>query len=142
MISDEDEGADPQSGSAISVHRESTVFELGSARDDGGEVADPRNEIADHERPMADAIEPVVDALNGPVLNMQPASHAGVEEFPADGSTDEVAAGDAAHASGQRACNCGNQSQMALVNEEAAAGEQELVGDGKSDDAEDQERKD
>ena len=31
---------------------------------------------------------------------------------------------------------------MALVNEEAAAREQELVGDGKSDDAEDEEGKD
>ena len=31
---------------------------------------------------------------------------------------------------------------MALVDEEAAAGEQELVGDGKSDDAEDEEGED
>ena len=31
---------------------------------------------------------------------------------------------------------------MALVNEEAATGEQELIGDGKSDDAEDEEGED
>ncbi len=142
MISDEDEDANPKRGAAISVHRERMVLELGSACDNGGEVADTGNEIAHHERPMPDAIEPVVDALNISVLNMQPASHARMEEFPTDGATDEVAAGDARHASGQRAGNRGDQSQMALVYEEAAAGEQELVGDGKSDDAEDQERKD
>ena len=100
MISDEDEGADPNSGAAISVHGERMILELGRARDDGGEVADPGNEISDHERPMPDAIEPVVDALDGPVSNMQPASHARMEEFPAHRAADQVAAGDARHASG------------------------------------------
>ena len=95
MISDEDEGANPKRGTAISVHRERMVLELGSARNYGGEVADPGNEITHHERPMPDAIEPVVDALDVSVLNMQPASDARMEEFPADGSTDQVTAGDA-----------------------------------------------
>jgi hypothetical protein len=100
MISDEDEGADPKRSAAISVHRERRVLKLGSARDNGGEVADSGNEIAHHERPMPDAIEPVVDTLDGPVLNMQPASDARMEEFPADGAADQVAAGDSRHASG------------------------------------------
>ena len=110
MISDEDEGADPKGGATICIHRESMVLELGRARDNGGEVADPGNEIADHERPMPDAIEPVVYTLDGPVLNMQPASDARMQEFPADGSADQVAAGDPGHASRERSGKSGNQS--------------------------------
>ena len=91
---------------------------------------------------MADSIEPIVDTLDIPISYVQPAAHARMEELPADGAADEVAAGDARHASGEGAGDGGNQPQMALVYQEAAAGEQEFVGHGESDDAQDEERKD
>jgi len=91
---------------------------------------------------MSDAIEPIVNALDIPISYVQPAADARVEELPADRSTDEVAAGNARHASRQSARGGGNQLQMALVHQETAARQQELVGDGESDDAYDQERKD
>src|ERR1700687_1508980 len=93
------------------------------------------NEVTDHEGPVSDAIEPIVNTPNVAIPYVQPAAYARVEKLPADGAAGEGAAGDAGHASGQGAGEGGKQPQMALENEEAAAGEQELVGHGKSDDA-------
>src|ERR1700685_191303 len=132
LISDKDEGADPERRSAVGKQGEGTILELGRSSHDGSEVPHSGDEIAGHERPVADAIEPIVNALDVAVSYVQPAANSRVEKLPADGAADQIAAGDAGHASRQSAGESGNQAQMPLEYQEAAAGEQEFVGDGKS----------
>jgi hypothetical protein len=91
---------------------------------------------------VADAAEPVVNTLDLRVVDVEHPAEPRMEEFPADGLADDIAAGDTGHATGQRAAKRGNWLEAALVDEEPAAGQQELVGYRKPYDAQYQQRED
>lgn len=103
MIPDEQERADPQQRATVGESRERGKLELRGARDNGGKVAHTRHEIADRERPMSDAVKPVMHPADLVLTNVQEAASARMQEFPSDRSSNEKAAGDAAHAACERA---------------------------------------
>jgi hypothetical protein len=76
------------------------------------------------------------------IANMQQPAGARMQDFPSNRASDDVAAGDAAHAASQRAGKRRNGVQIAAIDKIPAAGEQELVGHGNADDPEYQQPED
>ena len=65
-----------------------------------------------------------------------------MQKLPPQRAPDEVAAGDAAHASTERARKCRKRVQLASIDEKAAAGQQKFIGDGNADNPEHQQPED
>ena len=142
VVTDKQEGGDPDHRAAIGVERESAILELGSARDDGGEMPEAGDEVSNHERPVSHAIKPIVHARNLTVVDMQKPAQPRVEKLPSHGAPNDVAAGNSAGAAGERAGRGWNQVKMPLKYQESAACQQELIRDRQAHDAEDQQRED
>ena len=103
MITDEQKRAHPQQRARVGESRESWIFQLRRARYNRREVPHAGHEIADHERPMPDPVEPVMHPADLLVANMQQPAGARMQKLPPQRAPDDVAAGDAAHASSERA---------------------------------------
>lgn len=142
MITDEQKRGNPNERAAISERREISIFELRGSRDDGSKVANSGHEIADCERPVADAIKPVMHPADLFVADVQHAPGARMQELPANGASDDIAARDSADAAAESAREGGRGAQVAAIDQKSATGEQEFVGNGNADDAEDKQSKD
>src|ERR1041385_2359909 len=105
-------------------------------------MPDAGDEITDHQGPMADFVEPVMDAADMFILDVQHPPKARMQELPPDGPTDDVTARDAANAAGKGSSQRWDEAQMALVDQESAAREQELVRYRQTNNAEHQRRED
>src|ERR1700733_12932377 len=65
-----------------------------------------------------------------------------MQHLPPESASDDVAARDAAHTSGQGARKCRKWMQVASIDEKAAACEQKFIGNRNADDAEHQQPED
>src|SRR5665213_2777571 len=105
-------------------------------------MAHAGHEIADHERPMPDPVEPVMHPADLFVADVQQLAGARMQKLPPESTSDDVAARDAAHASGQGAGKRWNRMQVASIDEKAAACQQKLIGNRNADDAQHQQPED